>query len=146
MDTPGGSLGGSPQGVPRGIPWRIPRGMPPGDPPGNPQEDPLEDPPEVVVVIVVVVVVVVVVGGPWRVLVGLLADFSLHGSLGPKLAAVGFVVRCGRHFGHGVKLECRRLNRIGTEFGWVLGVFPYVKPSKNLQEPPQETSGTLRNP
>ena len=32
------------------------------------------------------------------------------------------------------------------EFGWVLDVFPYVKPSKNLQEPPQDPPGTLRNP
>ena len=35
---------------------------------------------------------------------------------------------------------------IWVKFGWVLGVFPYVKPSKNLQEPPQEPPGTLRNP
>ena len=38
------------------------------------------------------------------------------------------------------------LARLLLEFGWVLGVFPYVKPSKNLREPPQEAPGTLRDP
>ena len=32
------------------------------------------------------------------------------------------------------------------EFGWVWGLFPYVKPPKNLQEPSQEPPGTLRAP